>query len=79
MTEGLREREGGREAECSLELGKEGLWSQVAPSHTYTHTQSQLQLGTGIMSFKEGSRKGPGRNPCFFHLYLFDDVIDQWS
>lgn len=75
MTEGLREREG--EAECSLELGKEGLWSQVAPSHT--QTQSQLQLRMGIVSFKEGSRKGPGRNPCFFHLYLLDDVIDRWS
>ena len=38
MTEGLRERGGGREAECSLELEKEGPWSQVAPSHT--HIQS---------------------------------------
>lgn len=51
----------------------------MVSSGALTHTHSQLQLRTGIMSFKEGSRKGPGRNPCFFHLYLFDDVIDQWS
>lgn len=29
------------------------------------------------MSFTEGSRKGPGRNPCSFHLYLFADIIDH--
>lgn len=27
------------------------------------------------MSFKEGSRKEPERNPCTFYLYLFADII----
>lgn len=77
MTEGLRERGGGRERGRMQSGAGEG--GAVVSSGALTHTHSQLQLRTGIMSFKEGSRKGPGRNPCFFHLYLFDDVIDQWS
>lgn len=40
-------------------------------------THCQLQLGTGIMSFTEGSRRRPGRNPCSFHRYLSADLSDH--
>lgn len=75
MTEGLREREG--EAECSLELGKEGLWSQVAP-HTQTQSRAAAADGNRVVQGRfpgRGQEGTPASSTCIYS----DDVIDRWS
>ena len=80
MTGGLREREEGRERGRMQSGAGEGgaVVSSGTLTHIHTHRVS-CSWGQESCHSRNALERGQEGTPVFFHLYLFDDVIDQWS